>query len=280
MEKIKLIVKGFIIGIANIIPGVSGGTLALLLGVYEKILNVINTLFKNFKKNVSFILFLGIGLVVAILIGSVGVKAALENYKIITTLFFIGLIAGGIPLLYKKVDGKMNFKNIIIFLIVLLVMSLIIFLEGKKVSIETPNIFNYFELIIVGIIAAATMVIPGVSGSMVLMTIGYYDMIISCIANIMDFSNIMHNIQILLPFGIGCIIGILFIAKVLSWLLSRFETQTYFAIFGFIVASFVGMVYINITVLDYVQLAIGAVLGVLGFLGSYYLSKFEKKEGN
>ena len=280
MEKIKLIAKGFVIGLGNIIPGVSGGALALILGIYESLLEIVNTFFKNFKKNIVLVFFLGIGFAAAILVGSIGIKAALENYELITTLFFTGLIAGSIPMFCKKINGKFNARNIIIFAIILIAMTVVVFLEGEKVAIAEPTLTNYFELVLIGIVAAATIVIPGISGTMVLMAIGYYDLLISCVATITDFSKILYNIQILLPFGIGCLIGVVTISKIISVLLSKFESQTYFAIFGFIIASLIGMIYMNIRTLDYVQLAIGLVFSILGFFGSYYLSKLEKKKEN
>ena len=222
MEKIKLIAKGFVIGLGNIIPGVSGGALALILGIYESLLEIVNTFFKNFKKNIVLVFFLGIGFVAAILVGSIGIKAALENYELITTLFFTGLIAGSIPMFCKKINGKFNARNIIIFAIILIAMTVVVFLEGEKVAITEPTLTNYFELVLIGIVAAATIVIPGISGTMVLMAIGYYDLLISCVATITDFSKILYNIQILLPFGIGCLIGVVTISKIISVLLSKF----------------------------------------------------------
>ena len=145
-EYILLTIKGFFIGLANIIPGVSGGTMAITLGIYEKLIGCISHLLKNLKENI--------------------------NYVLPTVLFFIGAILGGIPMLFKKIKGKkVTISNIITFLISF---SLIIFLMicngEKEISFENMNIFNYIMLFIVGIVASATMVIPGVSGSAVMMT--------------------------------------------------------------------------------------------------------------
>lgn len=278
MEKIKLIVYGFIVGLGNIIPGVSGGALAILLGIYEKMLNAVNTIFKQFKKNFSFLFFLGIGIALAILVGSVGVKAALDNYKIATTLLFIGLIAGGIPSIYKKIDGKISFVNILIFAVIFVLMTILTFVNGTIVTIDTPTFIDYIKLFVVGIIASATMIIPGISGSMVLMAIGYYDLILGCVANITNFSLLGYHIQILLPFGLGIVAGILSLAKLVEFLLKKYEVKTYFAIFGFIVSSFVGTIYLNITTFDFGQLIVGIVLMVLGFILTYKLSKYESKK--
>ena len=103
-EIILLIIKGMIIGLANIIPGVSGGTLMITLGLYEEIIETISHFFKNFKKNLKFIIPLGIGMVLAILLLSKVISICLENYPFPTTIFFIGLIIGGIPLIWKKIE--------------------------------------------------------------------------------------------------------------------------------------------------------------------------------
>ena len=107
-ENLVLVIKGMIIGLANVIPGVSGGTLMITLGLYEKIINTISHFFKNFKENLKFLIPLGIGLVLAVLLFSKIIGASLDKYPFPTTLLFIGLILGGLPLLWKKVNTKSN----------------------------------------------------------------------------------------------------------------------------------------------------------------------------
>ena len=118
MKTLLLILKGMLIGVANIIPGVSGGTLMITLGLYEEIIDTISHFFKNFKKNLKFIIPLGIGMVLAILLLSKLISHCLENYPFPTTFFFIGLILGGIPLLWQKAKAaKHNYSNWIVFII-------------------------------------------------------------------------------------------------------------------------------------------------------------------
>ena len=117
-EKLTLAIKGFLIGVANIIPGVSGGTLAITLGIYEKLIGAISHFFKNLKENIKFIMPIGIGAVLSILLLSRVISFCLDKYTLATILFFIGLILGGIPLLNKKIKGHYkNVSNIIIFLL-------------------------------------------------------------------------------------------------------------------------------------------------------------------
>ena len=278
MKNVILAIKGFFIGLANIIPGVSGGTLALTLGIYEKLIGCISHFFKNLKENIKFILPIGIGAVIAILSLSHLISFCLDNYVLPTILFFIGAILGGLPMLIKKVNGhKITISNIIIFLITFGIIILLLFLNSEtEVSFQNMNIIDYLLLFVVGVVASATMVIPGVSGSAVLMTIGYYKPILNIVKNLTDFSSLGSNLAILIPFGLGVLVGILLIAKVLEFLFKNFEVKTYYGVLGFIVASIIAIVYQNLVinanfVFSFGSLIIGIILFILGFVVAYKL---------
>lgn len=244
-EKIVLIIKGFFFGIANIIPGVSGGTLALTMGVYEDLIESISHFFKDIKKNLSFLLIFGIGAVLSILLMSKVISTALEKFPFPTTLFFIGLILGGIPLLTKKVrKQKTKPLNILLFLITFgIIIAMAFMQEGTNVvSLAKVNPMLMGLLFLVGMIAAATMVIPGVSGSFVLMLLGFYQPVVATISKLTDFSLLAHNFAILIPFGLGIVIGIILVAKLIEFLFKKYEIPTYYAILGFVVASIITLV--------------------------------------
>lgn len=276
MKNIILTVKGFFIGIANIIPGVSGGTLAITLGIYEKLINTISHFFKNFKENIKFLLPIGIGAIISILFGSKVISFCLDKYTFATILFFIGLIIGGIPLLNKKIKGKYkNFPNILIFLLTFSFVIILSFLKGEgHISFESLDIMGYINIFLVGVIAAATMIIPGVSGSFVLMLLGYYKPIIDCINALTKFDNLWHNIIILIPFGIGVIVGFAVISKLLEYLFKKYETKTYFGVMGFVFASIItiftgteGLIF------SIPQLLVGIILFAVGFFVAYKLGE-------
>ncbi len=239
-EKLLLVIKGMIIGVANIIPGVSGGTLAITLGIYERLIKIISNLKKELKKNLSFIIPLGLGAVMAVLILSKIIDFTLEKYPLPTFLFFIGLIIGGIPLLYKKIQHKKkDISNMIVFLITFGIV-LLMALGGHSnnvVDFANAGVFIYPALFLVGSIAAATMIIPGVSGSFVLMLLGFYKPIINTISNLVSLNNVIANILLLIPFGLGIIIGIVVVAKLIEFLLKKYEVKTYYGILGFVFAS-------------------------------------------
>lgn len=282
MKNIILTIKGFIMGIANIIPGVSGGTLALTLGIYEDFIGAISHFFSNLKKNIKFLIPVGLGMILAILSMSNVISMCFDNYPIPTTLFFMGLVIGGIPLLFSKVKEGTEKKKVSSYIIAFLTFSLVIILAfGDKifgaglgeVDLYNLDMFGYIILFIVGVIAAATMVIPGVSGSLVLMLLGYYLPVINVLKSLTKFKNLEQNILIAFIFGIGILVGIVLIAKLIEYLLAKYEKKTYFGVLGFIIAS---VFAIPISVFnevgninfDIIQVLIGIVLlGLGGFIG-------------
>lgn len=267
-KNIILVIKGFFMGIANIIPGVSGGTLAITMGIYERLIEAISHFFGKLKENILFLLPIGIGAVLSILLGSKVIAYSLEEYPLPTILFFAGLILGGIPMLYKKIKGNFNVKNVIIFILTFAFVIGIMFLKSSKdVSFENMNIVSYLLLFIVGVVAAATMIIPGISGSFMLMVMGYYKPILNTINDLTSFNNIFENMLILIPFGIGVLVGFVVIAKILEYLFKKFEVPTYFGIIGFVLSSLIG-IFVQTEGLMFVpmQIIVGIILFAIGFV--------------
>ena len=279
-DKLILVIKGFFFGIANIIPGVSGGTIAITMGVYEEMIEIISHFFKDLKKSLSFIIPFGIGAILSILLMSKVISFCLDKYPLPTTLFFIGLILGGIPLLTKKVKGnKIKPINIILFLITfsliigMFIIKVVIMKENSyAVSLANLNIGMYIILFLVGMVAAATMVIPGVSGSFVLLLLGFYQPIIDTIRDITKVNMFSHNIAILIPFGLGIVIGLVLVARVLEYLFKKHEVSTYYAILGFIIASIFTLSFslfgVNISL---IQVLIGILLFIIATIIGYKL---------
>ena len=245
MEYLMLILKGMIIGIANIIPGVSGGTLMITLGIYQDVIETISHFFKDIKKSLKLVIPLGIGMVLSILILSKIISVCLDKYPFPTTFFFIGLIIGGIPLLWKKVSAsKYKYNNWLVFLITFGIVLLFTFLKSGDyvLSFDNLSLSGYIGLFIVGMIAAATMVVPGISGSFVLMLLGYYEPIVNTVKDLTNFSLLSHNLLILIPFGIGIVVGIILVAKLIEWLLKKYPIKTYYGVLGFVIASIISII--------------------------------------
>ncbi len=270
-------IKGFILGVANVIPGVSGGTLAVTLGLYETLLNSIGNFFKDIKTNFKLLLPIILGVIVALITTSKLVKYALLHFRAQTIFLFVGLIVGGVSLLVNKTKGKSNWKNITIFLITFIIVIGLNFLKVGDIntSFENMGVIDYLLLVLIGFIASASMVIPGISGSFILMLLGYYEKIIDTVSNLTNFNQLGSNLLILVPFGIGVLIGIIFMAKLISKLLKKYETPTYFAIMGFVVSSVVLLILqIESFTFSFANIA----TCVLAFLWGYFLSRAIDKE--
>lgn len=277
LENLLLILKGFILGIANIIPGVSGGTLAMTMGIYEDIIKSISSILKTPKKSLKLLLYLGIGAALSILILSKLLNYTLTNYAFATTLFFIGLIVGGFPLLLKKAKGhKVSLGYLLSFLSTTSLVIILRLLQTSEntVSLNNVSLFTIIILLLVGMLAASTMVIPGVSGSFVLMLIGFYKPILNTISNITKINLLGHNLLILVPFGIGVLLGIVLTAKLIEYLLKKYEIYTYYGIYGFILASILVLilnVYNKATGIP--EVVVGILLVLLGTFIGYKLGE-------
>lgn len=290
MKFVISIIKGMIIGIANIIPGVSGGTMAVTMGAYDTIINAINNITKEFKKSVITLLPLAIGMVGGVGIFSFILPHCLSNYSFQTSMCFIGLIVGGIPFIFtsttksfKKDEKKLNPLHIIIFL---LMVALAVFMalanpESTTADSLKANPQTMLILLLLGAICAAAMVIPGVSGSLLLMMFGYYSGIIGTISQFLsalkdlDGKGLLHCILILAPFAIGCILGVVLISKLLSFLFKKFESYTYCGIFGLVAASpFAILVKMENPVYTKSSIIVGALLFLAGAIFTFAFEKF------
>ena len=284
-ENIILILKGFIMGIANVIPGVSGGTLALTLGIYEKFISAISHFLSNIKENMKFLIPIAIGMVLAIITMSNLITECFENFPVPTSTFFMGLVIGGVPLLTAKVKGKKENKKISSYIIMLLTFSFVLFLAlapmifGETGDVKLGiNLGNIIILFLVGMIASATMVIPGVSGSLVLMLLGFYFPILNTIKSFLKFNNFMKDFIILAAFGLGILIGIVLVAKLIEYLFEKYETKTYFGVIGFILASIIAIPISvnnelgNLT-LSFLPVLIGLITMAIGITIGYKLGE-------
>lgn len=243
---IKRLLQGMVVGIANIIPGVSGGTMMVAMGLYDKLIHAITHLKSEFKESLKLLVPIFLGAGIAIVALSRLFEFLLENYPIPTNFAFCGLIAGSLPFIFKKVKGHSVSVGravcFIIFFAIVILMAVMGETSGNAADVSF-GLINVIKLLLVGIIAAATMVIPGVSGSMMLMLLGYYDTILKTINNFMDalaafdMQEILVQCGILIPFGIGVILGIFLIAKIIEFIFSKAEIHAYYAIIGLILAS-------------------------------------------
>ena len=269
-EKLILFIKGIVLGVAFVIPGVSGGTLEVLLGIYEELIEAASNFYKNmvnFKKYFMYLLPIGLGIIFSVAVFAKLIKFGLEKSPIITILIFLGMIIGGIPALVRNVKGtKINLKDMTLMLVgLIIVISMLIFHKSNSnVVLTNMSIGGYITLFLVGAIAAVTMVVPGISGSFTLMLIGYYEPILNLVNDITSFKNLGPNLILIFIFMLGVFIGIIFISKIIEWCLKHYKRETYYAIIGFVLSSIISVIYeVSKFPFNLTHLIIGIVLLVI-----------------
>lgn len=278
---LKTILKGMVIGVANIIPGVSGGTMAVAMGIYDKLIHAATHLFSEFKESMKLLLPILVGAVIAVVAGAKLIGFSLEKAPIQTNLFFIGLILGSLPVMTQKVRGEsLRLSHILSFLVFFAIVVVFAALgesQGRNADL-TFSLIGCLKLFGVGVVAAATMVIPGVSGSMMLMLMGYYNPVLktinSFVSNLaeMNIAGLWHDSLLLIPFGIGVVFGIFAIAKIIEKIFEAFSMQAYWAIIGLIIASPVAIVLLNdFSGLNLVSALTGIVMFLIGVVISIKL---------
>lgn len=273
-ETLVLILKGIIIGIGKIIPGVSGGMLAISLNVYDKSIEAISNFFKDIKSNTLFLAKLGLGIIIAIVLFSKIINYSLTYYYLPTMLFFIGLIIGGIPSIIKETKKEVNLKNINLSLKAIIFILGIGFLS-KIFSFNKVDESNFFILVIMGVIEALTMIIPGISGTAILMMLGYYNLIIEAFSNLTIPTLFIDSMSILVPFSIGIILGVICLVKVINLFLNKYKIKSYYLILGFVISS-IFLLLVNLFKLNFSisTILFNILFLVIGFIIGNY---FEKK---
>lgn len=269
------LLKGTMIGVANIVPGLSGGTMAVVMNIYNILINALTEVIAHPIKVLKQIWIYIVGIGVGIIFGIFLISFLLETFPIPTTFLFVGLIIGAIPLISRQID-KENIRIYHYFIcgFTITFISLLPFISSLGLTGNSSNPLIY---LILGAISAATMIIPGISGSMVLMTVGYYDTIVNLIKNtienLVSFNTeaLISNLICLIPFGIGVILGIIFIAKLIKWLLATKSQGTHFAILGLVLASPVA-VLLNV---DFSGINIFiSIISIITFCIGFFIAKY------
>ncbi len=275
--------RGAAIGIAMIIPGVSGGTLAVLMNVYDKLIGAISNLRRDFKNSFFFLLPILLGAAIGVIAAYFPLKYALKYAPFPTVLLFVGLMVGSCPKIIK--DGiKQGFKplNIVSIIIPLAAVIGICFIPslGKADLSLSMQWYGYILIILIGMVGSCALVIPGVSGSMLLLILGYYEAIFDTVSALQtDFG---HSVLVLFLFAAGVIIGFFSIAKLMKLFMTKFPRGTLWAIIGFVIGSIPAiLITYNSNFpeqpypsLNTAHIAVGIVLCVLGIIASFALTAY------
>lgn len=230
-KNFNIIWKGFIIGSSMSVPGVSGGTMAILLGIYDKLISAISNFFKDIKNNLMFLLIFCFGAGVGI--GSLAfvIKWLLATFPLPVSFFFLGAVIGGIPALYKRTkSSKLKVSSVFYFLLGLTIVVSIGFIPTGNLKISTgTGLVHYIMLLVTGIIIALALVLPGISTSHMLLILGMYDTLLNAIT---EFDLVYIGIL-----GIVTVIGVFLTTKPIEWTMNKFPHQTYCMIIGFVLGS-------------------------------------------
>ena len=259
--------KGFIIGSAMTVPGVSGGTLAIILNIYDKLVSSVASFFSDIKRNTIFLLTVGVSLLVGMFTLSKLILLFLDKAPIPVSFFFIGAVIGSIAMLCKKTGlNKISFSALISALLgVLCVFALDLLPDGLFIFSGNPEISDIPAFSIGGIALAVALIVPGISFSHMLLIFGMYERFYEALSS--------FDVLFLICIGIPTAIALLALIKLLDFVLRKYAAQAYSAIIGFVLASikeiYIGfptdLLNIAVTALSF---AVGAVL-VLAFTGIF-----------
>lgn len=270
LKSIFVIFKGFFIGGTMMVPGVSGGSMAMILGIYNRLIESIATFRKNPAKNAVFLIKFCIGAVLGItLFSKFVITPLLQAFPLQVSYFFLGAVAGGVPMIYKTAGVKKFSLNALIYPLIGIIMVLLIALipEGIFTPSDTLTLGSVILQIIGGVIVAIGLILPGVSVSQLLLMLGLYSSILSALNT--------FNFLPFIPMGIGVLLGCFVSAKFMDKAMKKFPEPTYLIVFGFLLGSltelFPGLptgFNIPICILTF----------VLGFCFIYFLQLFEGKK--
>ena len=298
MNYIIDILKGTAIGISNIIPGFSGGTMAVILGVYERLIGSICDITKKPLIVIKDLWAILIGVIIGVVIASFGVVYLIKEFPLQTIMLFVGMIIGTIPNIYFNIknlslreDKKLDLSllDIITFIICFLIM-VILPLINSNILIDELNVFVFMFIFIMGIICASAMMIPGISGSLVLMVFGIYLLILENINNFIsmiisfNFENIISPFLVLFIFGLGVLVGIFSISKIIKKQFEKRRRTVYCAIFGLLISSVFSIIYATVgeynEVINWKDPFVYIISVLMFILGSTIVCTLEKMEKN
>jgi len=274
---IKQLIIGFTIGGGMILPGVSGGVLAVVFGIYEKLIDAVLNFFKDWKKHLVFLLPILIGVVIGVITFGRVLSFVFQDYPMEAGFTFIGLILGGIPVLFNKIKTRDTKKINMLMLGLAFALSLLLFVLGKNTF--DINFSNYMGseytfsilLFITGIIYISGKIIPGISGSFLLMLVGMYEYTLDIVSR--PFALTSSEQMQLIPIFLGVIVGALLLLRLMNKLINEYHNDTYSAIIGFVIGS-IAAIYPGFN-FDYRGL-ISVTLLILAFAMSYLFSLSEK----
>ena len=267
---LKTIVKGFIVGSSMMIPGVSGGSMAMILGEYDRLISSIPSLFsrKTFLGSLKYLSVFVLAALAGIIIVARPLEILINRYALIIMYLFLGAVCGTIPMMVRKAHSEgFDLKSLVcVILGIILVFSIELIPEGVFNPSLDSGFFDILIQVFGGILVSVGLVLPGISTSYLLLVLGLYEPIIEALSN--------NQFTLLIPIVLGLLVGILALTKILEIAMSRYPKITYMMILGFLLGS-IKEIYPGLP--SGIGILIAIILFVIGFFVVYKLSLFEEE---
>ena len=231
----SLFLKGFIIGLAKIIPGVSGAMIAISFSIYDKLIEAVTHFFDNKKENLKNLLLVGSGILVSIVCFSNVIRYLISSNYLVMMMLFIGLIVGGVYNFSKNINYSISNVFIIVFVIILM-MVFSFFNIDSNYNVSGLKM-DYVMFFIGGVIEVFSSLIPGISGTALLMMIGIYDNILVLIGNMFNVSYVLNNIMIYVSYGAGIFVSFILFCLGISYVLKKYRSLFDTVVLGLSISS-------------------------------------------
>lgn len=286
-------ILGLFIGLAVIVPGVSGSAVAIIFKMYEKLLYAIGNIFKKFKKCIKFLFPILIGVLAGFIFGFFGVRSLLNIIPFIVICLFAGLMFGAYPAVTDQIKGtKPNAKYILLFILGLAIPILIscvsVFSDVAQHSLANLKFYHYILFVIIGFLIAITQLVPGLSATALLMSFGYF----TPLMNSVSLTNFKENPTIFLVYScliIGFIVGLFVVSNALNKILNKYKIPAFYCIAGLSLGSIITM-FFNPEIMEIytswsngglaLDISIGILVFIIGIVISYFFVRFERKKGS
>ena len=259
--------KGIVVGIGGISPGLSGSVLLVIFGLYQKTVDAIGSIFKNFKKNLLYLIPLFLGMGVGVILFSKITDFFLENFEMQTRYLFFGLVVGTLPLFHKEVKKNGFAKKYYVYIALAALFGFVLFVINKDLfpQVENPN---FFQSMLLGVAVAGSALVPGVDSAVILSSFGLYELWVSSVADL--------NMTVLIPAAIGVGVGVLTISFLMSKLIKRFYTATFSIVFGLFISIIPRIFNGSCVPQKNAATVVSFILVFVGFAISYYLGDIPK----
>ena len=232
-QQAEWILKGLWIGATMMVPGVSGGTMAMVLGIYDRLISALNGLRTKFRQTFPLLCVFGVSAVIGMVLFSIPVSIILEKFPVLSLYFFIGAVCGGVPLILRSAKVKKPEPSVIGYPLLGFAVAYAIgkLPEGLFVPDATLTLQTVILLLVAGVVLAVALILPGISVSYMLLVLGLYETVVNAVKGL--------QILVLLPLAVGALVGAFATAQIMEKAIAKHPRGTYLIILGFIIGSVV-----------------------------------------